>query len=442
MRIGTFVHLFEWSHGDVAIECEAFLGPKKFSAVQVSPPNEHIVGDEWWTRYQPVSYALESRSGSHEAFVDMVKRCKAVGVDVIVDVVVNHMAAGSEGVGVNGTHYTNRNFDPLYSPDDFHHSESDNQSNCQVNDYNDLENVQKCDLVGLPDLDTSSPKVQKTIASYLDNLLEAGVAGFRLDASKHQESEALGQYLSQMSSTTVPYVFCEVIEGDEEAVKAEMYFDYCDVTEFNFAQEVGSNIVSPGKMKFLSGVGSSWGLIPSDSAVTFTDNHDTQRGNAPLTYKDGPLYDVFNIFLLTSDYGYPKLMSSYEFDDPDQGPPDSSPCDGHGWVCEHRRYGGLVAWRISAGENEVSNFQSLDDGEGDVICFSRGNAAFVAINRSEDTFVLKCGTETNLRAGTYYNVLDDNESTIDIDESGKVSNDIEIGAMGAVALHLGAMHEY
>ncbi len=38
----TFVHLFEWKWSDIEQECVNFLGPKGFSAVQVSPPNEHI----------------------------------------------------------------------------------------------------------------------------------------------------------------------------------------------------------------------------------------------------------------------------------------------------------------------------------------------------------------------------------------------------------------
>ena len=47
----TFVHLFEWSWTDVAQECEDFLGPNGYDAVQISPPQEHITGDAWWTRY-------------------------------------------------------------------------------------------------------------------------------------------------------------------------------------------------------------------------------------------------------------------------------------------------------------------------------------------------------------------------------------------------------
>merc|ERR1711935_1287141 len=81
----TFVHLFEWSWDDIAQECEDWLGPKGFDAVQISPPMEHITGSQWWTRYQPVSYNIMSRSGTRKEFKSMVKRCKAVGVSIYAD---------------------------------------------------------------------------------------------------------------------------------------------------------------------------------------------------------------------------------------------------------------------------------------------------------------------------------------------------------------------
>src|SRR4051812_23245514 len=70
----VYVHLFEWKWTDIALECENFLGPKGYAAVQVSPPNEHAVvpGNPWLERYQPVSYKLVSRSGTREEFIDMV----------------------------------------------------------------------------------------------------------------------------------------------------------------------------------------------------------------------------------------------------------------------------------------------------------------------------------------------------------------------------------
>ncbi len=80
----ALVQLFEWRWDDVAVECETFLGPNGFAAVQVSPPNEHrlVVGAPWWQLYQPVSYRLGSRSGDRAGFEDMVRRCSDVGVKV------------------------------------------------------------------------------------------------------------------------------------------------------------------------------------------------------------------------------------------------------------------------------------------------------------------------------------------------------------------------
>ena len=39
----VFVHLFEWRWADIARECEQFLGPAGYAAVQISPPSEHAV---------------------------------------------------------------------------------------------------------------------------------------------------------------------------------------------------------------------------------------------------------------------------------------------------------------------------------------------------------------------------------------------------------------
>src|SRR5882757_7255045 len=72
----VIVHLFEWPWSSVASECTTQLGPKGFGAVQVSPPEEHVVlpgrGYPWWQDYQPVSYQLTSRRGDRAAFANMV----------------------------------------------------------------------------------------------------------------------------------------------------------------------------------------------------------------------------------------------------------------------------------------------------------------------------------------------------------------------------------
>ncbi|OLP82331.1 Alpha-amylase [Symbiodinium microadriaticum] len=439
----AFVHLFEWSWQDVARECEEWLGPKGFSAVQVSPPMEHIQGQQWWTRYQPVTYNLTSRSGNEKDFRDMVSRCSKVGVSVIADAVINHAAAGN-GVGTAGSSYGGRST-AIYSQEDFHHNPDDTSRNCGVSNYNDKFNVQYCDLVGLPDLCTGCSQVQQVVAQYLSNLLQIGVAGFRIDAAKHMDAGELKKMLEQTKGG-VPWVFQEVIEGGNEAVTPQMYTDMGKVTEFGYSRQLAPNFINEGKMKYLDTFGEKWGFMSSDSAAVFLDNHDTQRGEASLTYKSGSLYTLANIFMLAHPYGYPKVMSSYYFDDHDQGPPgqpvhgDSGlACgDGQPWVCEHRRpeIANMVAWRQSAGTEGLKAFLASDDGNSIVFC--RGTAACVALNRGSSSW--KLTAKLTLPPGKYRDVVRASDiSTCPIVEvRSDGSADLEVPSMSAVALHIGA----
>jgi alpha-amylase len=258
-------------------------------------------GTQWWTRYQPVSYDLVSRSGSLEEFVNMVQRCKRVGVGIIVDAVTNHMAAGS-GTGVNGTVFSERSF-PLYSREDFHF-QGNLDSNCMVNNYQDQHNVQYCDLVGLPDLCTGCEKVQQTVSQYLSMLHALDVTGVRMDAAKHMNPSELAALLVRSPGM---YVFQEVIGAAGEAVMPSWYVGLGDVTEFAYAESLASNMLMDGGLQYLAGIGEAWGLLPREHAVVFVDNHDTQRGGALLTYKSGALYTLASIFMLAHPYGYPKV---------------------------------------------------------------------------------------------------------------------------------------
>lgn len=258
--------------------------------MQVWPPNEHINVPQWWSRYQPVSYVLESRGGNRAQFIDMVQRCKAVGVEIYVDAIINHMAAGSV-TGTAGNTFANKQY-PIYSPQDFHTS-------CPITDYNDRWEVQNCELVGLADLDTDANYVQDTVAAYMSDLINIGVAGFRLDASKHMPSGDIAGILSKLNG--IPLVFQEVNDQGSEAISAAEYAGNGLVTEFKYSVEIG-NTFRNGQLLWLSNFGEGWGFMPSYQAVVFIDNHDNQRGHGGggnvITFEDGRLYDLANVFML------------------------------------------------------------------------------------------------------------------------------------------------
>jgi len=64
----VIAQMFEWTWDSVAAECTNYLGPAGYGFVQVSPPQEHVQGSEWWTDYQPVSYQLISKRGNRSQF--------------------------------------------------------------------------------------------------------------------------------------------------------------------------------------------------------------------------------------------------------------------------------------------------------------------------------------------------------------------------------------
>merc|ERR1712146_73103 len=96
----------------------------------------------------------------------------------------------------------------IYTPEDFHHEDNNNQTNCQVDNYQDAQNVQYCDLTGLPDLATKSDKVKQTIQKYIDSLFSLGISGLRIDAAKHQNVDELSQVIKPYTNH---FTFLEVI---------------------------------------------------------------------------------------------------------------------------------------------------------------------------------------------------------------------------------------
>lgn len=410
------VHLFEWKWTDIAAECEQVLGPAGFRAVQVSPPQEHSLEPPnfpWSQRYQPVSYSIaRSRSGTGDEFADMVRRCAAVEVDIIVDAVINHMTNHpSPGVGSNGTAYSKYDYPGLYGPTDFHPP-------CGLFDYGDAAEVQECELFSLPDLHTGLPRVRQVIAAYLAGLARLGVAGFRIDAAKHIQQVELDDIIDRMNldlasdGIAPPYLYLEIASGPGEALAPRDYFGIghgsggaADITEFTFAG-VGNKFRGTGgeHLAQLDPEGppgsrfseAAWGLLPHDKAVVFLQNHDTQH-QCGLGHRDGGAFRLANVWMLAQPYGHPAILSSYAFDCPAghaMGPPsdpggltrdvtcatDIAQAPTGTWVCEHRdpHILTMVGFRRVVAGTPIAAW--WDNGR-DAIAFSRGDRGFVAINR-------------------------------------------------------------
>ncbi|CAG9836395.1 unnamed protein product [Diabrotica balteata] len=449
----TIVHLFEWHWDAIASECENFLGPKGFAGVQVSPPNENSVigGRPWWERYQPVSYKLTTRSGDESAFANMVRRCNNAGVRIYVDAVINHMSGTTgSGTGGNSSDVGSLSYPAVpFGPNHFH-------SPCEINNYQESNNIRNCSLSGLPDLDQSHEYVRKKIVEYLNHLVDLGVAGFRVDAAKHMWPADLKAIYDSVKNLTGnglsgrPFFYQEVIDLGGEAVKKTDYNSFGAVLEFKYGAELGNAFQGRNALHWLNSWGPEWGLLAGTDAVVFIDNHDNQRDGSPaiLTYKNPKPYKMAIAFMLAHPYGTTRIMSSFHFDNRDQGPPSQQPgfkadntCT-NGWVCEHRwrQIYNMVSFRNAVAGTGINNWWS--DGH-QQIAFGRGKKGFIAFTLHGD---IDQHLQTSLPAGTYCDVISGSlkngsctAKTIHVNESGKAAISLSTNEDdGVVAIHVNA----
>ncbi|KMO97015.1 carbohydrate-binding module family 20 domain-containing protein [Streptomyces roseus] len=417
--------LFEWRFDSVARACTDALGPAGYGYVQVSPPQEHIQGPQWWTSYQPVSYKIAGRLGDRAAFKAMIDTCHAAGVKVVADSVINHMAAG-DGVGTGGSSYTKYGYPGLYSGSDM------DDCRTTISNYQDRANVQNCELVQLADLDTGEDYVRGRIAGYLNDLLSLGVDGLRIDAAKHMPAADLANIKSRLSNPSA-YWKQEAIHGAGEAVSPSEYLGNGDVQEFRYARDL-KRVFQNENLAYLKNFGEAWGYMPSAQAAVFVDNHDTERGGDTLNYKDGSAYTLASVFMLAWPYGSPDVHSGYEWSDKDAGPPNGGSvkaCYADGWKCQHawREISSMVAFRNAARGQAVTDW--WDDGA-DRIAFGRGSKAYVAINH--ESAALTRTFQSSLPAGDYCDVQ--SGRTVKVNTAGQFT--ATLGAGTALALHAGA----
>ena len=431
------IHLFEWDWPTIADECEKFLGPKKVGGIQISPPTENrIVDGQWWERYQPISYGFTTRGGNQQQLQDMFDRCNAVGVRIYPDIVINHMCgAGGSGTGTGGTSY---NADAESFPGVPYSNLDFNDANCHsssgnIENYQDVNQVRNCRLVSLLDLNQGNDYVRQQIIGLMNELIAMGAAGFRVDACKHMWPNDLQYIFGSTNNINSelgggrPYIFQEVIDQGGEPITASQYFGAGSVTEFKYGLKVAQNIKS---MHYLSNLGENWGLMPNKYALTFLSNHDNQRGHGGggelITFQHNAYdYKVATVYMLGWDYGVKRVMSSYYFSDPDEGPPSNQrsiesnfavSC-GNGWVCEHRwkTIAPMFAFAAAVEGQPVNDW--WDNGNNQ-IAWGRGDKGFIVINKDSNN-ISNQQLQTGLPPGNYIDQV--SGQTITVDSNRKIN---------------------
>ena len=420
--VGIQMFLYPWT--SIGKECTNVLGPSGVDWVQISPPQEHIRGEQWWVHYQPVSYKIESRLGTRAEFAAMVQACNKAGVMIIADAVINHMA-NSNGTGYAGTDFEKYSYPGLYGDDDFHGTMSmDLPRFCDndISNYDEVWETTSCMLGGLPDLATESESVRTKIAAYLNDLISLGVAGFRVDAAKHIGAVDLKAIVDKLTPVNgrQPIIMSEVIgSGGTNAPFVEFGYGWA----WSMPDTLASALAQQGlKM----GTSDAWTVSfnGSSKTITMVSNHDTEHhGPTSLAYWEGKKYQLAHIFMLATPFGIPEIYTGYSFSDENYGPntdpntgkilpatcpkidtrPTTITKDGV-YTCVERwtAIQGMIAWRDAAGTAKQTRSYYTKYAVGKILQFNRGTN-FIAMNPTGSS--QKATVKTFLPAGSYCDVI-------------------------------------
>ena len=446
-------NLFEYDFNSIAADCTNVLGPDGFAAVQVAPPEDSCdqASHYWWDVYQPADYTVGGRLGTEAQFESMVSACHAAGVKVYVDAVLNHMAAGTGG---SDTSYDGQSFDsgtlsyPNYGSSSFHSYPANcPESSDGIVNWLSYTEVTQCRLSGLPDLATDTTAVRATEAAYLNSMISMGVDGFRLDSAAEIGETDIAAIEAQLSKDTTTGSAVSITQevypgssGQDSRLNPTSFEGEGSVTAIDYTYAIANDFKN-GDLAALSGYSPT---LPSSYASTFVTNQDTERASSPsLSYANGSEYVLADEFLLAYGYGSPQIFSSFEYSSYNQSPPDASNgdvtdtvCGTGAWECteQNSAIDAMVGWHDLALTDGGSVANWTTDGN-DLIAFSRGGAAWIAINNgsSAETATFTAG----LPDGSYCNIIADSYSDGSCSGSGIVVADgqatVTVPAGGSVA---------
>jgi len=170
------IHLLNWKLETIEKELEN-IKKQGFDAIQINPmqPFKEEKEFKWWSSYQPLGFRIGNMFGSKEDLKRLCSKAKACGLDIIVDVVLNHTANKSDKECTV----------PHESVDkELLNEKSFWKPGILIKNYNDRWEATNYSM-GLPGLDLNNKDLQEIVFAYLKDLKECGVSGLRFDAAKH-----------------------------------------------------------------------------------------------------------------------------------------------------------------------------------------------------------------------------------------------------------------
>lgn len=337
MRNKTAIQYFEWylpndgQHWKRLTADAEHLANKGFSHVWMPPAfkatNENDVGYGVYDLFDLGEFdqkgTIRTKYGFKNDYLEAIRTLKSKGIVPMADVVLNHKAAAdhletfevievdpedrtvelSQPFTIRGwTHFSFDGRHKMYNDFEwhwYHFTGTDYDAKRKKSGIYLIQGENKgwadeelvdnengnYDYLMYADLDFKHPEVIQNLYDWAHWFIETtGVTGFRLDAVKHIDSFFMRNFIRDMKATYGDdfYVFGEFWNSNTEAnqeylEKTEYRFDLVDVRLHQNLFDASQKKEYYDLSKIFEG---SLVAISPDKAVTFVDNHDTQRGQA------------------------------------------------------------------------------------------------------------------------------------------------------------------
>ena len=260
--------MFQWKLSDIKDNLQN-IKDSGYTHIQISPvtPTKQPESNEYWLLYQPIDFTIGNNLGSKEKFIDLCDAAHEIGLQIIVDCVVRHLAGRDDG-----SLYPHEKCNPKIANKRDYWLDPINASN-----YWDRWQVcWRC--TGTPTLDYNNKELLNTyILPFLDEILKYA-DGIRFDEAKHL---ALPREASQFWNIIAKRYSDKFIYGECIFIDQNLFDDYA-----NYINVLTNSLPSRNKHR----------------AVVFFESHDTYNTFKYTCWMDNQ----------TRLHEYEKLLQEYD----------------------------------------------------------------------------------------------------------------------------------
>ncbi len=254
-------------------------------------------------------YKIDPKFGTMDDLKELIDLCHERGVQLILDLVINHTA--SNHAWFQQFREAHRNFDSSNEYYDFYTWAGDDSGTGTWHRLPDSTHYYEGNFSGeMPELNYNNPKVREEMVNVAKFYLDMGIDGFRFDAAKYiyfgqtePNAEFWDWYMAQLRAIK-PDIYSVAEVWDSDGIT---YPYFSSTNCFNFSMSQGEGKIAQTAKKgnvntFISYVDGYLKEIqsrnPAAMMCPFIANHDTDRAAGYLTTASGYAYMAANLNIL------------------------------------------------------------------------------------------------------------------------------------------------